>query len=152
MSAPDVTPSAPLDPFTQPWADAYRVAIDGSAEYREAGRGWTWPLALVLEPAPEVGIGEGRAVALTLERGRCHAARAVAPDGPEVAACAYVMRAPYATWKRIVRGALDPVQAVVTGQLTLARGSLLGLMGQMAAARALVACARDVPTRFADEE
>jgi putative sterol carrier protein len=92
---------------------------------------------------------EGRAVELTLDRGRCHDARAIAPSA---VTADLVLAGAYPTWKAIVRGALDPVAAVATGRLTLARGSLAALMPQMGAARALVACARQVPTRFPDEE
>jgi putative sterol carrier protein len=154
MPAPDAIGQAPRpaprhEPFSQPWADALRAVVEGDADYRRAAAGWTLPLAMVLEPTPALGIPEGRAVELALERGRCHDARAIAPSA---VTADLVLAGAYPAWKAIVRGALDPVTAVTTGRLTLARGSLVTLMTQMGAARALVACARRVPTRFPDEE
>ena len=50
-----------------------------------------------------------------------------------------------------MRGELDPLAAVVTGRLAVVRGALTTLMLHVAAARALVAVARAVPTEFPDE-
>jgi len=137
----------PLRPFTQPWADALRDAINADRVYRAAAANWTWPVALVLEAIPELGYAEPAAVEFDLDRGTCTAVRTLAP----VAVTApFVLRAPYAVWKRIVRGVTDPVMAVVLRQVSL-QGSLSTLMRHSAAARLLVTCARGIPTRFPDE-
>lgn len=101
-----------------------------------------------MQPRPDLGIAEERAVEVELDRGHCGAARAIA--GAEVTAD-IALRGDYDTWKRIVRGELDPVSAVTMGRLKLVRGSLTTLMLYTGAARALVACAAAVPTRFPDE-
>lgn len=138
-----------LLPFTQPWADAFCAAIESDADYRAASQSWRWPLALVLEAKPELGFAEDVAVELALDRGHCASARAVAAR--DVTA-PYVLRGGYDAWKRVVRGELDPVLAVTTGKLRLVKGALTTLMLHSRSARALVACARNVPTRFPDEE
>lgn len=135
-------------PWTQEWADAFRAAINADPSYQRAAGSWTWPVALVVQARPDVGIPEERAVEVDLDRGRCDAARVVA--GPDVTAD-IALRGDYDTWKRIVRGELDPVSAVTTGKLRLVRGSLTTLLLYTGAARALVACAASVPTRFPDE-
>jgi len=140
----------PLLPFTQPWADAFREAINGDAGYRAAGAGWTWPLALVLEPVAEYGFPEGAAVQLELSRGTCERATALAAAAAVTAT--FALRGAYPAWKAIVRGELDPVGAVMTRRLTLASGSLTTLMMHTRTAKALVACARRVDTAFPDEE
>lgn len=137
-----------IPPFTQQWADAFREAINGDAAYRAASRSWTWGVALVVPARPELGIATDTAVEVDLDRGHCHAARAV----PAAKATApFVLRGEYETWKRIVRGELDPVFAVSTGKLRLERGALTTLLLHTRSARALVACARMVPTVFPDE-
>ncbi|HEY3287650.1 MAG TPA: hypothetical protein VGJ96_11100 [Gemmatimonadaceae bacterium] len=136
-----------LRPFTQTWADALRNAINGNAAYRAAAVGWTWPIALVLEAAPQFDYHADTAVQFMLERGTCTDARVVDPSG---VTAPFVLRAPYAVWKRIVRGALDPVMAVALRQVSL-QGSLTTLLLHAGAAKALVACARLVPTHFPDE-
>lgn len=135
-------------PFTPEWAAAFQDAIDASAEYRAAAASWTWGVALALDPAPALGYPEPVAVALELDRGTCRGARLV----PTAAADTdFVLRGDYATWKAIVRGAVDPMTAVATGRLAVARGALTTLMLHVGAARALVAVARTVPTEFPDE-
>jgi putative sterol carrier protein len=88
------------------------------------------------------------AVQVALDRGTAGAATVVAGDA---ATADVVLGASYATWKEIVRGTLDPVGAVMSGRLRLVRGSLMTLMSQINAARALVNCAASTPTEFPDE-
>lgn len=152
MTSPDVGTSGqdrtPVLPFTQAWADRFHEAINADPRYRTDAAQWTWPVALVLAAEPALGWPEDAAVQVELDRGTSRGARALpaaAADAP------FVLRAPYATWKQIVRGALDPVQAAMKGQLTLVRGSFATLLMQTAAAQALCRCAQQVPTLFPDE-
>ena len=135
-------------PFTTAWADAFRTAIEADAGYRDAAAKWTWPVSLVLAPAPEFGYPDSVAVQLELDRGRCHAAT-ITPAA-EVST-PLVLTAPYAVWKSIVRGEMDPIAGVTRGKIAV-RGSLATLMMHARAAAALVACAKAVPTEFPDEE
>jgi putative sterol carrier protein len=134
-------------PFTQSWADALHRAINADEGYRTAATNWTWPVALVLEAEPTLGYPADTAVEFDLNRGTCASVRVL---DPSATTAPFVLRAPYAVWKRIVHGALDPVMAVALRQVTL-RGSLSTLMLHAGAAKALVACARLVPTHFPDE-
>jgi putative sterol carrier protein len=137
----------PLRPFTQPWADALREAINGDANYRAAAATWTWPVALVLEAAPAFEYHAAAAVQFTLDRGVCTAAQVL---DPSAITAPFVLRAPYGVWKRIVRGALDPIMAVALRQVSL-QGSLGTLLAHARAAKALVSCVRTVSTHFPDE-
>jgi len=137
----------PHRPFTPSWAEAFCAAIEADASYRDAAAKWTWPVALVMHPAPEFGYPDSVAVELTLDRGRCH--KAVIVAGNEVTA-AIVLTAPYQIWKSVVKGELDPLAGVTRGKIAV-KGSLATLMMHAKAATALVACARVVPTEFPDE-
>lgn len=136
-------------PFTQPWADAFHAVINADAAYRKAASGWKWPVALVLDPArPDIGYPDSVAVEVALDRGVSHGARVV----PGATARADVsLAADYDTWKEVIRGTVDPVLGVATGRIRLVNGSLLTLMMHTGAAKALVHCAAQVPTRFPDE-
>lgn len=139
--------TAPLRPFSAEWADAFRAAIESDTTYLTAAAKWTWPVALVLQPAPEFGYPDAVAVELTLDRGRCHEATIRPRDG---VTAPFVLTAPYAVWKQVVQGALDPLVGVTRGKIAV-QGSLATLMMNSKAATALVACARNVPTAFPDE-
>ena len=134
-------------PFTAEWAAAFRGVIEADASYRDVAAKWTWPVALVMHPAPEFGYPDSVAVELTLERGRCHDALVRAANS---VTAAIVLTAPYHTWKSVVKGELDPLVGVTRGKIAV-KGSLATLMMHAKAATALVACARAVPTEFPDE-
>ena len=137
-----------LAPFTQLWADAFHAAIEGDADYRASASGWKWPIALVMDPAPEHGYPRAVAVEVMLDRGHSYGATAI-PAG-EVSA-PFVLQGTYATWKAVMREGLDPVLAVATGKLSLAKGALTTLMLHTGSARKLVGLARRIPTRFPDD-
>ena len=137
----------PRRPFTQEWGDLFCAAINDDSRYRDLGRNWTWPLALVLQRNDELGYPSDVVLRLELDRGRCRGARIV----PLVEAPApFRFSASYAVWKRIVRGQLDPIAAVMRRELDF-EGSLPTLVMQVASIHALVACAQTVPTEFPDE-
>lgn len=134
-------------PFTPAWAVNLRDAINASDEYREAGRTWAWPLALVLDPHPNLDYPDAVAVVLDLKDGICHRVTcepAVSVDAP------FTVRGEYEVWKRVMLGQLDPIAAIVQGKLRLT-GSLGTVVRHVGAAQALVECATRVPTEFPDE-
>ena len=145
MTPPDTVPHPP---FTQPWADAFRATINDDAAYRSAATGWQWPLALVLDGAQAFGYPATVAVRLDLDDGECREARVIEGADPEAP---FILRGPYAVWKRIVTGELDPLAAVVKQELAL-EGRLHTLIMHTRFAKALVACAQAVPTAYPDEE
>lgn len=134
-------------PFTQPWADALRAAINESSAFREAAREWKWPLAMVMQKDPTRGVPHDAAIRLELADGRCEEARVLPPEKPDAP---FVFSAPYATWKRIVRSELDPIAAVISGAIAF-EGRLATLVMHHMVARTLVQCAQQVPTLFPDE-
>lgn len=134
-------------PFTVGWAAALRAAIESDTAYRDAAAKWIWPMALVLDAAPEFGYAEPVATELTLALGRCHDAVLRHPDA---VTAPFVLRASYPTWKAVVRGELDMITAVVQRRIRV-QGSMTTLMLHTRSAIALLDCARAVPTRFPDE-
>lgn len=131
-------------PFTALWADALCVAINSDEAYRAAAKDWTWPVAFVLSAEPGLGYPADVAIELQLNRGDC--GRATVMPADDVTA-PFVLRADYATWKEVVLGELDPLIAVTRGRVRFV-GKLTTLLLHAKAAKALVACAQRVPTRF----
>lgn len=132
--------------FTADWAEALRQAIDTDHTFNHAAKSWRWPAAFVLTAAPAIGFAQDVAVQLALENGRCPAVRIVAAhevDAP------FIFRADYSTWKALAEGELDALSAVMQKRVAFI-GSLPRLLGNAAAAKALVACAQRVPTYFPD--
>jgi putative sterol carrier protein len=135
-------------PFTQEWAESYCEAINSDEAFREEAGRWNWPIAFILEATPTLGYPSEVAVELVLKAGKCNGGRVVNARKTSVP---YQLKGSYATWKLLVTGELDPVTAVMKGELTLVRGTVTALMMHARTARALIGCARKVPTIFPDE-
>lgn len=132
------------------WVTACGAAIDGSARYRTASAEWTYgAVALVVRPAPALGLAEPVAVWLDLDRGRCNGARLV--PAVDAAAASFEITADYASWKAVLRRELAPVAGIMLGKLVL-RGSLGIVVRNIGTAEALVDAATTVPTTFLDEK
>jgi len=139
---------APVPPFTQAWADAFRARVNESPEYRQAAKRWHGPLALVLEPSPHHGFPTPRALVLEFDGRGCIRADAETTDHVDAP---FVITGDYRSWKRIMRGELDPIAAIVRRRLHL-HGSLAKVLLHARAAKTLIACATTIPTRFPDDE
>ena len=131
--------------FGRSWADAWAAELRASDAYREAAA--TWEGSLVLEMT--IDGDSGRAVFVDLWHGECRGARAATDDDREQTD--YQIRAGVETWQRVLAGELEPIFAIMAGQLKLTRGSLAKLVPQVSAARELVAAAARIETEFPGE-
>ncbi len=131
------------------WVAAYGDAINASDGYRAASTHWTHgPVALVVNPQPEIGIGEPFGIWLDLDRGTCRTAKAVSEREAEQAP--FVITGDYAQWKRIIRQELGPIAGIMQRKLLL-KGSLPIVVRFAKSAEELVEAATKVPTKFLDE-
>ena len=64
---------------------------------------------------------------------------------------AYVVRAPYGVWKQLLRGAVDPVKAAISGRVKV-EGDLERLVRQASFRYVVDTALREVGTQFVDEE
>jgi putative sterol carrier protein len=135
------------DAFSPDWTRAFADAVNADDGYAAAGAAWRDGVALVCTANGAAGFPQGAAVELDLADGRCHDARTPAVDA---VTAPYVLSAPPATWRALLDGSLDAVGAVALGKVKLVRGSLGVLMMHSQGARALLACAARVPTRWPD--
>lgn len=139
----------PHEIFTAAWADAWAQRINQNADYQQAARNWEWPLLLILEKDADSGLAHERRIYLDLFRGECRAAREAAPQ--DFADVPYALSASLAHWREILNGELDPLMAIARGKLRLQKGSLFVLARHSAAAKQLVATAREVDFIFPGE-
>jgi putative sterol carrier protein len=130
---------------SQEWIALYRDLINGSEEYREAGRTWEGDIAFVFEAEPDRGVAEDLVAWLDLRRGVCHGARMIAAE--EGTGAEYEIRAPYSRWREVVLGDLDPVKGMMQGKLKV-RGDLPNIVRHVRAANELVHLTTLVPTEF----
>ncbi|MCS7182737.1 MAG: SCP2 sterol-binding domain-containing protein [Thermoanaerobaculum sp.] len=128
--------------FSPEGAEVLRHALTASPSWAQQAAGWTTTLALVAE-----GEGSSQALWLALERGECVQLRPVGDQ--EVQQAEFVLQGSFSVWRAILAGQLDPVGAVFTGKLKVARGNVMALSARIGAARALLEAARQAVERQA---
>jgi putative sterol carrier protein len=126
------------------WIKALMGEVNNSEAYRKSATKWEGDFFFVVEPGP--GLPEPVKLYIDLWHGEARSAGEVSDESekdPE-----FVVRAPVATWRRVIEKKLDPIQALITGQLKLT-GTMSKIMRFPKAVAELVNCATKVPTEFA---
>ena len=124
------------------WIKAMMVDLNDSLSYLDAAKNWEGDFFFVVLPGgtPEQPI----TLYMDLWHGKCRDAYAV--DGKELTP-AFRLTGPVATWKKVMNKQLDPIQAMMTGQLRL-QGNMAMVMRNVRAAKELVESCTRIPTDF----
>lgn len=130
------------------WFDLYRDAINASAAHGQAAADWEGDVSYVIGADPDANLPAEVCVWMDLWHGECRDVRVVSRD--EADRSAYVIIGDYARWKKVVRGQLDPIKAMMTGGLQV-RGDLPEIVRRVGAVTELVRIATSIPTEFPDE-
>jgi hypothetical protein len=135
---------------SSPWVDAVVASVNRNPDLARALAGLGTDLAVVVE---RDGKAFPRAVAVWgRQAGGVIAEWRVLEDEDDVLELepAYVVRAPFQTWKEILLGRVDPVKAALSGQVKV-QGDLEGLVRRATYRYILDEALRSVATRFPDE-
>lgn len=130
--------------FTNDWATAWKDNLNGSAAYKSSAATWEWPLVVVIQADPAVGVPEPLKVFLDLYHGECKEARPA--NAGDIEKAPFVLEGSPTTWRDILAGKKEVVAAIMTGGLKLSKGNMFSLAGYTAAATELVNCARTIDT------
>lgn len=130
------------------WASAYRDAINANSLYATTAASWDQgAIALVCRAAPAKGLAAPQAIVLDLHQGHCRAVEYAADLGV-LERTPFVIEADYEQWKAVIGGELDPIRAMLAGQLRLAKGHLPTIIRDVEGSKQLVLSARAVDTEF----
>lgn len=124
------------------WIKAMMADLNQSAAYREAAKNWEGDFIFVVEPGGS--LEQPVSLYMDLFHGECRAACQV-DGGP--AQAAFRLSGPAAVWKKVMTKKLDPMQAMMTGQLKLT-GNMAVVMRNVRAAKELVESCTRIPTEF----
>ena len=132
------------------WLEAVVREVNGHSDLGRAIAGLGADLAAVVERDPRY-FPRGAAAWGRHEGGRIVAWR-ILEDEDDVLelAPAYVVRAPLAVWKDLLRGRADPVEAALTGRVKV-KGDLDGLVRRAGYRYIVDEALRRVATVFPDE-
>ena len=133
---------------SEEWTNAFKDAVNDNAAYQKHGKPWTHgAVAMVIAADPSIGIEEDTGMILDVHQGQCRGTQYVkgidaVQDAP------FVIVAPYARWRDVIEGRVDPIKAMMEGKLKLTKGHLPTMIRFVESSRALVVSATKVPTEF----
>ena len=130
---------------TDEWIKALCAALNASEPYARAARNWEGDFYFSVEAGGP--LEKEVCLYMDLWHGKCRGAQEVldrSEKEPE-----FVMSAPYANWRKVVEGTLDPIKGLLSRQLKL-KGNMNKIMRAPQAAKELVACCTQVDTEFPD--
>ncbi|MGA8113513.1 MAG: SCP2 sterol-binding domain-containing protein [Actinocatenispora sp.] len=138
----------PVFPSSE-WLDAYVDAINTSADFAEAAKTFRADLSYVFEADPDYGHETDVWARAGVKDGVCEWWHYDVPP-EEGAKAEFILRAPYSMWREIILGEVDPMEAMLDGDLAVT-GHLPTLLRYVRAANELVTLAAAVSTNFEGE-
>lgn len=139
----------PIFPSTEWCEDAVRL-LNSDPETADAGRDWTADFGAIVDAEPGK-LAKAFCVHVVPKGGRVEKIKVLAdPDDLDEIEPAYLARAPYSVWKGLLRGTLDPVEAVLKRRIVV-EGDLQPLMERMKYKGIADRILGQVQTKFVDE-
>jgi len=125
------------------WIQALQNDLNASQAYEEAAKTWEGDFYFIVDP--EGAIKEPIYLYMDLWHGKCRDAFVVTDKNAKTPA--FVMSGPYSKWKKVVTAQLDPIQALMTGQLKL-KGNMVMVMKSVKAAQEIIRSCTRIDTEF----
>lgn len=125
------------------WIKAMMADLNASQAYEDAARTWEGDFFFIIEPGGE--LTKTVTLYMDLWHGKCRDAFEV--GGDQNLNPVFRLSGPPATWKRVMTKQLDPMQALMTGQLKL-KGNMAMVMRNVRAAKELVESCTRIDTKF----
>ncbi len=125
------------------WIKAMMADLNASNAYLEAAKNWEGDFYFIVEPGG--ALDKPVTLYMDLFHGKCRDAFEAADPGAKNPA--FRLSGPVATWKKVMTKKLDPMQAMMTGQLKLS-GPMAIVMRNVRAAKELVESCTRIETDF----
>ena len=126
---------------TVEWVESLQSKLNSDEHYAQVARNWEGDMRFIVDPGGP--LTETVFFYLDLWHGKCREA-CMEPDQSDRKA-AFVLRAPYDQFIRVLLGELDPMQAMMTRKLSVA-GSMAVMMRNIPTVLDFVRCCREVTT------
>ncbi|NWJ48552.1 MAG: SCP2 sterol-binding domain-containing protein [Chloroflexi bacterium] len=128
---------------TQEWLDEFREALNTSASYEDAAKEWEGDFYFIASP-DETSTDE-ITMYLNLQYGKC--LEAIKVEDASLRTPEFTVKGPADSWFKVATNELDPMQAIMTGKLSL-KGNMQKVMKNLKAANELVNSLKLVPTEL----
>lgn len=123
------------------WVKALMEEVNASERYAEAAKNWEGDFYFIAEDES----GQPVYLYMDLWHGKCREAFMTMDES--VKTPAFRMQAPLKVWRKVIQKQLDPIQGLLTRQLSL-KGNMAMIMKNVKAAQELVECCTRVPTQW----
>jgi putative sterol carrier protein len=125
------------------WLPALTEKLNNDPRYAQIARNWEGDMLVQIDPG---GSLKGQIVYyLDLWHGQCREAYPVGDENSMKAA--FTLKAPYESYVRLLKGELEPMQALLTRKLGLT-GNMAVLMRNVPTVLDFVRCCREVTDAF----
>ena len=128
---------------SEEWLSALVEKLNSDEQYAKIAHKWEGDMTFVIEPSGP--LKEEVKLYLDLWHGECRDGYVV-EDGSNIKP-AFALKAPYLNFVRILRGELDPMQAMLTRKLSV-QGSMAVMMRSVPTVLDFVRCCREVTDEF----
>ncbi|MGQ9686930.1 MAG: SCP2 sterol-binding domain-containing protein [Thiobacillaceae bacterium] len=125
------------------WIEELAVQLNASESYEKSARDWEGDFLFVVEP--DASYPSTAYFFLGLYHGKCTGAALLESEAERPVE--FVVRGPFSTWRQVVEGKLDPIQAMMTRKLKL-EGNMMKIMRYPKAAKEIIACCALVYTEW----
>lgn len=127
------------------WGKAFADQLNSSEAYARSAKDWEGDFVFIIEP--DKSYPEEAYLFVGLYHGNCTGTAIMASENEREAQ--FIIRAPYANWRKVIDGKLDPIQGMMTRKLKL-KGNMMKIMRYPKAAKEMVNCVSKVPTDWPD--
>ena len=124
------------------WIKAMMADLNTSTAYKKAAEKWEGDFCFIIEPGGT--LDNPVTLYMDLWHGECRDAYQV--NGSDLKPV-FKLSGPVAIWKKVMTKKLDPIQAMMTGQLRLV-GNMAMVMKNVRAAKELVEACTRIPTEY----
>jgi len=127
------------------WLKAFEEKLNDDENYARIAKNWEGDIMFNIEP--DGPLTTPMKLYLDLWHGECRKAFIADEELESKLKPAYVLSAPYANFARIIKGELDPMQAMITRKLRV-KGSMAYMMRNVPVVLDFVRCAQEVDTEL----
>lgn len=124
---------------SQAWLDEIKEKLNSDTKYGQVARNWEGAICFPLDVSSP--LGEPTIIYLDLWHGKCRSAEFIKQLGELKPA--YILTATYENLTKVLKGELDPMQAMMTRKLKV-EGSMAYMMRNIPTVLDFVRCAREV--------
>lgn len=131
---------------SEEWVLDFKEHLNSDEKYADKAKKWEGDIIFDIDPAG--ALEEKTRIYVDLWHGKCRDAYLL-PKGEEQDA-AFILRAPFTNFVRVLKGELDPMQAMLTRKLVV-KGSMPYMMRNVPTVLEFVRCAQDVTDKVFGE-